>query len=77
MGDESLWTWVRLDNKIHTEKKDGFELKYYLLHYHYKGKKLAASDPMKQYIEDDEQYKAWTEYRKQEYYKRMEIAKMW
>ena len=76
MADESLFTWVRKDNSVRTEKKDGFELKYYVLIYHYKGNPLPASESRKEYIEDD-QFKAWREYQKIQYHKRMEIAKMW
>jgi hypothetical protein len=76
MANEKDFTWERKDDKVCIEKRDGFELKYHNLYYHYQSKHLASSEPMKQYIEDDN-YKAWKEHVKQDYFARMEQARMW
>lgn len=76
MANENDFTWERLDDKVRIEKRDGFELSYYFLFYHYQGKHLPASEPKKEYIENDN-YKAWKEHTKNEYYARIERSMMW
>lgn len=74
--NEDDFTWERLNNTIHVEIRDGFELRYYNTFYHYKHRHLQTSEARKEYIIDDN-YNAWHDYQMELQRKRKEVSMMW